>query len=271
MNKKQSSSEKEWWGQISVEEKQQYALHFDGLDFTVAHHANEWQVSHVRTPAKDTEKWSKSISTIKTASDIVNDTNTERFICKPGENSIEIRPVTGDRPFVIKPSQPVQILGNESAIIYVSTALWIGVAIGKNKTPLTRIAIQQPSDTWIGPDTLSGQLCYASRTAGRLDKNLLPKKPYRAFTQVKIENKADSPLKLEKFVLPSPNLSLFSDTSGMLWTETVTLERNEKKVEASVSIGKSAPTDIGPSKLVNGPIEPLKSGKFAGRISHIFG
>jgi hypothetical protein len=178
----------------------------------------------------------------------------------------------GDRPFVIKPYHPLTILPNQTTTIYVTTAAWLSVAIGKGTpTTITRIAIQQPSDTWMGPNNMQGELCYASRTAGRLDINLLPKKPFRVFTEVSIKNATASPFLLEKFMIPAPNLGVFSSEDNSLWTETVHIERTDQDSQVKVILGKSPPQNIGQVTFVNSPLMPLKSSTLVGRVSQIFG
>ena len=97
--------------------------------------------------------------------------------------------------------------------------------------------MDRPSDTWFGPSTLEGELCYESKTAVRFNLDNVPRRPHRAISVVRIRNRTDTQLSLERLKIPLPNLSLFGTEDGQLWTESITLERDEDGENATVKLG----------------------------------
>jgi hypothetical protein len=61
----------------------------------------------------------------------------------------------------------------------------------------------RPSDTWFGPTTMTGELCYAIRTSVRLNLENLPARPGRAISVVQVKNQSRTDLKVEKPRVPS--------------------------------------------------------------------
>ena len=115
---------------------------------------------------------------------------------------------------------------------------------------MQEVPIVRPSDTWFGPSTLSGELCYASTTQGRLYLSDLPQRPHRAISPVRIKNQAEKPLLLTQFSLPTPYLSLFDTEDGGLWTEAVTLLNDDDTDMAKVSFSESPPAPYAKAKKI---------------------
>jgi len=80
-----------------------------------------------------------------------------------------VRPALADRAVVVYPEEPFHVTAGESITLFCSTPLWIRVEIGASRHALMETAIERPPDTWIGPSTREGELCYATQTAARLD------------------------------------------------------------------------------------------------------
>ena len=119
--------------------------------------------------------------------------------------------------------------------------------------------IYRPSDTWFGPSTREGELCYGSQTNCLLHLDELPFRPHRAITPVMVKNKAETALLIERMSLPVNYLSLFHASSGQLWTQTITMERREEENVATLQLAKGLPSQAGRAMPVCGP--RLKSDK----------
>ena len=111
--------------------------------------------------------------------------------------------------------------------------------------------IQRPSDTWFGPSTLEGETCYAIRTHSRLNLENLSLHPYRALTQIDIDNRAEAPLHVERLNLPVPYLSLFVNPEGILWTEAVTMTQKDDASLAEFEIQEGPPVVSGGAELLS--------------------
>lgn len=164
-----------------------------------------------------------------------------RYVTHETPEQIMVRPALADRPVVSRPYTPFAVPPGEMAVIYVSTPLWFGLLAGEPAQPLHEIPIQRPSDTWFGPSTTVGEVCYASRTLGRLDLQNVPLYTHRALTQVQINNRASTPLLVERLNLPVPYLSLFVAEDRVLWTEAVTMVQERETSLAEFSIENKPP------------------------------
>jgi hypothetical protein len=97
-------------------------------------------------------------------------------------------------------------------------------------------------------------MCYASRTRATQHLENVTRLPHRAISVVKIRNRAATRLEFERIMLPVMNLSLYADATGYLWTEAVTLERDEDGDFADMRLGRGAPDEAGgKAALVSGP------------------
>jgi hypothetical protein len=139
--------------------------------------------------------------------------------------------------------------------VFVSSPLWVRIEVGDPPVKLQEIPIVRPSDTWFGPTTMEGELCYASRTYARLNLENIPVRVHRAITQIIIDNKADTQLLVERLNLPVPFLSLFEASNGFLWTEAVAMIRTRDTGMAAFQIGKRPPEEASAAKLVSEPRE----------------
>lgn len=86
--------------------------------------------------------------------------------------------------------------------------------------------------------------------------------PHRTTTAVRVRNQAGTNLAVEKIKLPLPNMSIFTTPEGRLWTETVTLTRQEDGDMAAIDLGKTPPSHIEGTKLLTGPREQPAKGLF---------
>ncbi len=165
-----------------------------------------------------------------------------RFGVSGASERIELVPALADRHVVSTPKLPFYIPANESVTIFVGHPLWLQLLAGDDRLLLSDFAIQQPHDTWFGPDTQTGKLCYASRSFCQLSLGEVDDRPLRATTAVLIKNRASSELYLERIKLPVPYLSLFADpASGGLWTEDVVLERLDDEDLAPLQVRSGPP------------------------------
>jgi hypothetical protein len=129
--------------------------------------------------------------------------------------------------------------------------LWLQIEVGDDLIPLLEIPILRPSDTWFGPTTMEGELCYASRTNARLHLENAPIGPHHAVTQVSIQNRAGTQLLVEHLKLPVPYLTLFEASDGLLWTQGVTMTRSRDTDMADFQIEQSPPKRAGVVKRLS--------------------
>ena len=148
-----------------------------------------------------------------------------------------------DRPVVIKPKEPFYVQSGEDISFYVATSVWLELSVGEPAKKLMDVASFRPSDTWFGSSTIEGELCYASRTLGRLRLEDLPIAPHQVVTTIQLRNKAKDALFLERLKLPVQYLSIYQSQQH-LWTQTVSLIREQSGDLAELKIAKAAPNHL---------------------------
>lgn len=241
-----------WWGEINLKENMTALWELGPLHLAVQRLPKEWRLiyEHVELPSGEDDRWTHRIAS---GTDLFEYRETERYVFQGTDDTLRIMPALADRSVVTRPIVPFTVLAGEEAAIFVSTPLWVHVQVGRQPRTLQFIPIQRPSDTWFGASTLEGELCYASRTYGRLNLSEIPLLPHRAVTRVLIQNHADSVLLVERLNLPVPYLSLFVAQGGRLWTEAVTMIRARDSSQADLQIQKSPPAEAAEALLVASP------------------
>jgi hypothetical protein len=174
-----------------------------------------------------------------------------RFVFSATGEGLELAPALADRPVVTSPRVPLFVSPGERVTLFVGSPLWL-VVRGEGQS-LLEIPVHRPSDTWFGPSTREGELCYAARTRAALEIVNLPVLSRRAATPVHIKNRADTALQLERLKLPVPFCSLFAADDGTVWTEAVTMTREESSEMAEVRLRSGPPSEAGEAALLTAP------------------
>lgn len=174
-----------------------------------------------------------------------------RFALQTGDGELELLPALADRPVVVRPDMPFTLLPHEETRVYLTTPLWLQVLSAGRL--LLDVPSLQPSDTWLGPNTREGLLCYAGRTLARLRLADLPIRPARAATAVRLRNDGADPMRVDRMSLPVPNLPLFADARHRLWTPLVTVERRADGALSAVDVAREPPPEAGATREVAPP------------------
>lgn len=182
-------------------------------------------------------------------------------------DSLELVPALADRPLVVGAEDLLIIPPQEETTLFVSTPLWVRVVAGGASAALLDQPTHRPSDTWFGPSTMTGELCYATRTCMQMNLEKLPARPGRAISVVQVKNQAKSDLKLEKLRLPALEMSTYVTEDGHFWTDSVTLERQEDGESATARLSKGPPWQAPYAKLAAEP----RSASSGGLLTRAFG
>jgi hypothetical protein len=254
-----------WWGEFSIGEDEERFWQIGPLKLWLRRSAEEWRMTCERTddpldaslvvaglPPRAPHPQSPAI----------------RFGFRRTNEMIELVPVLADRAVIVNPATPFVVPSGEEVTLFVSSPLWFRVLVANHE--VHEGAIYQPSDTWFGPSTRVGELCYASRTAARLHSEDLAVRPQRALSAVRIRNRAKSNLPFERLKLPARNLSLFASSGGRLWTEAVTLERREVGELVAIRLDKAPPSEAGAAAKVSGPRERVEKGSLMRAFGTLF-
>lgn len=228
----------------------------------------EWQIrSETLEVETDPVSWSETIGHTLPSKDV----SLQRFIRSEGSDTVTFIPAVASLPTVIRPYQPLTIPAGEQCVIYVGTLVWMQVCVGDGRTVLTEVPLAVPSLTWVGRNTMEGELCYSSASVARLVLEAVPKRPWRAVTPVTIINRREEPLLLERFSLPTPMLSLHLNERGQLWTPGVTVECETDMNSASLHVDQTVFAAAGKCQQVGFAREKVSRGRFVRAFDRMFG
>jgi hypothetical protein len=170
---------------------------------------------------------------------------------------IVLRPVTPDRPVVIRPEVPLRIPPGQEALFFVSIPLWIRILVGDGeKIQLCEKPSVKLSNIWFG-DPMSGDLCYSLRSRARREIADPQVEPHRAVCPVTIRNEAISQVEIERFCLHVAHLGVYSGASR-LWTNGVQINFKGEDEISLLDYSKKAPTYETINKVLSEPRTPVK-------------
>jgi len=239
-----------WWGKSEPQEGDIGRWQIGASTLWLTRYPQEWRIAHLQN-SNDPLAPKINYTTVS-HQNIHTDSKVYRYSFKHAPTILNLQPVLADRPVVIKPREPFQVQSGEEVTMYVMTPLWIRVAVGESNNKLRDFPSFRPSDTWFGSNTIEGELCYASSTLGRLRLQDLPDTPNRAITAVKIRNRSKTNLLLDRVKLPVQYLALYRDKND-LWTQSITLSREQNTDNASLQIGKGAPVEASEAERLTAP------------------
>lgn len=279
-----------WWGETVVDVDTVVRAVAGPLTIWARRRAKEW--AFITANSGDGAAGEAERGTLVEADDVPEGEATLRFGFAEAPAALLLRPVLVDRPVVVRPDGPLAIPGGERVTIFVSTPVWVTISVGRasrsrkrrGRKPsvrtdeeavedvwLAELPTHRLSDTWFGPSTRVGELCYASRTAGRLSLDEIPIRPHRAVTPVTIDNRAVTPLIVQRLLVPIPTLALYADAGGTLWTQGVTLTR-DGDADAAIARVDGAPPTVreGPPERIAEPREPEHAASVVRAFSRLF-
>jgi hypothetical protein len=245
-----------WWGDYEVAANQTLRWQLGPTTLWITRGENEWRVASAGGQHRLDERLVIAEPAEEPAGDDIEFT---RFASHSDKRSLRLGPALPDLPVVVRPTQPFLVPTMEETTLYVSVPLWVRVYFDGREVELVDIPISRPSDTWFGPDTMTGELCYASRTSARVHLEHLPRRPHRAISAVRIQNHAPSVLLIERLKVPVPYLSLFASDNGHLWTEALTLESAKASEGTNVTLDDK-PTQMAATQRVAGPRKKMSRG-----------
>lgn len=273
-----------WHGTHAVPENQMICVAVGPLALVVARRPGEWRIGWCQDPdrkaavaneapaqqaqGKETPAPEVSLSKPQPIADPGEGFTVQRFLTRRPGKAIHLRPLLADRPVVTRPEVPLMIPAGDEVTIFVVTPVWVRAELLEPERTLIELPTHRPSDTWYGPNTRRGVVAYASPTRARLVLDNLPLSPHRAITRITVRNEAGSALKLERLSVPAPNLSLFADREGTLWTSSLLVERDSATSPARVTLSDDLPAEAKGAKPVAEPRDPSR-GNALSRAFHV--
>lgn len=239
-----------WWGEYLFETGQTRHWQLAGLDLQIRRSAWEWQIESYRQPHQHEDEHNWQLRDEEAL--LPERTILQRYIFNQTQTKLHLVPRLADLSVVVKPINPLFIPANQSATLFVSTPLWVSVAIDTTSNVLLDIPVVRPTDTWFGSSPIRGELCYATKVMGRIDLEQLPVRAFRAVTPVHIVNHSADTMPIERINIPTPLLPLYRAADGRLWTPTLAVERLNNGRAPKVRIEPNIHSQAGVVQLVSG-------------------
>jgi hypothetical protein len=169
---------------------------------------------------------------------------------------IVVRPVLPDRPVVIKPSSPVNVLPGRGSRYFIHLPVWVSIMEGsvKNRTALAEYPGAPLSSTWFGnPD--DGELCYSFTTDLYKSPEERADLPLMAVCPLTIRNGSPLTLDFRRICVRAPHLHLYSGSRFLCTNE---LELVYRGTDQSQIDFREAVPDIEPDlRHVTPPRAPI--------------
>jgi hypothetical protein len=262
-----SSPIRAWWSPREVPWGQTLHCRVGPLTLDVHHARGEWQLAVLQ----DEESFAPSQADFTLRDGGIGDAATQRFIVSRSGDRLTVLPLLADRPMVIRPRQSVFLPTGEEVTLYMSSPATLRVEVGDPPVLLCEVATVPLSDTWFGPSTREGELCYSGRTHARHTLAEVPRRAHRVITPVHVRNEVETPLPLDKLSLPVPLLSVYGGADGSLWTESVSLVRTSASDMATLKVDRGPPPWAGAAELISGPREAHARGGLVRAFGMLFG
>jgi hypothetical protein len=240
-----------WWGRHSVEAGRIDYWQIGPLNLWIQHLAHQWRFSWVHSP-----DWlDPRVRSVPSATQESIPPEAENLHCAflDSREDLIFAPTLANRPVVTRLATPLQVIPGENVTLYVVSPLWLRVEMAQPSKPLHEFPIFRLSDTWFGPMSSAGSLCYASSSPAFLELREVPLRMHCAITAVTIRNSSANALPIDRLNIPLPQLSLFYSPRTGFWTDAITLEHNEGAEMATLRIDRQPPADAAPTQFVTGP------------------
>lgn len=210
-----------WWGAQHFDLNQSRIWQMGSLQIKITRHLTEWRLEYYRPEIQyDYEQDFREI--LDTAYQLPQPSQVNRFMFKHTEPTLHLMPRLAPRSIVIKPVEPIYVASGQSAMLYISTPLWLRAYIHRAEQPLFELPIMRPKETWFGENKREGQICYVTSVDGRTELDALVLRAFRAVTPVFVQNVSTRPLHFERMNIPVTALPLFySESSGRLVTSLI--------------------------------------------------
>ena len=182
--------------------------------------------------------------------------------------SLVAMPRLADRPMVAKVNRPLYLPSGQGIQMIIGTPIWIRFQQAENQ--LIELSTVRLSDTWFGPDTQHGELCYASETHGRLSLDGVQTSPWKAFTSVHLLNSGEDGIHIERISIPIPNLTLYRGGTRF-WTSPVRVTRTSSADMGEVRVSGKPPAHVIDPVEIAGPREKLEGGVVKRAMGLLFG
>lgn len=211
---------KEWWGTLTIPEGEAISLQIGPMALWLRRQDGDLLVGAAQ--GSDAMDETLQLASSSTEETLPAGMTLYRFAGARG--AVRLTPRFADRAIIARPEQPFWLPPGADVTVYISAPLWGVVSLGG--VDVVELPLFRPSDTWFGPSTIAGELCYAVQTALGRRLDTIPLRAHRAITAIQIRNRATDSLAVQRIRLPAGLLGVYADDARGLRTPGVILERN---------------------------------------------
>lgn len=257
-----------WYGEHQFSLKQTACWQVGERLIAIKRGDREWTIWNKETPDDLNQPITVNTRIEPTALEVAP---YSRYMVTKTSDTLMIEPSLADRAVVATPSTPLVVMPQETIEVYVSTPLWMSIFIAETDMLIADIPFWRPSDSWFGPSTMKGDLCYSKYTDARVDLTQLEQHSCRAITEVSLRNDLHEPLKVEKLNLPVPSLKLYVNQKSEFWTDRVSIVQREEHGKSISLVTQSLPTGMEDDDEVFESRELSKKPSFLSSIKNLVG
>lgn len=238
-----------WWGEWTLDAGEAAEWTIGPLRFWLQRSAAEWRLVHDWEGAAHDAGWNR----VRPAPLPEGDVQAQRFAVHDTTSRIVLSPRVADRAVVARPRTPFRVLPGERTRIFLSSPLWVEIAVGAGPAVLCDLPSNRLSDTWFGATTREGELCYSVKTTARTELANMPRAANRLLTPVVIDNQDVAALLIERISVPVPYLSVYGGAANEAWSEEVAMVRGADGDLASLDIRDGPPAEAADATLIGSP------------------
>lgn len=250
-----------WWGETAIQSGKRLQLRCGDLQLDILPKDNEWLVQYQLS--KDLVVFKAELSYNDETDDAIEFENKQRFVSNALPDHVILQPALADRSITCKPKVTVSLFPKQQISLFVGLPLWLQLHMDGIETALLDIPTVRISDSWFGPDSRKGVICYASTNNEQLDLKPTVNHGTRVTLEVRVKNNSDAILSLDKLSIPVPHLALYVDKENEFYTRRMTLTREQDEnasltiddvmscglTDSDVTLVTKAREDIGRSKI----------------------
>jgi hypothetical protein len=227
------------WGRYRLPRDEAFRLRLASLTVFARRQGDEIWISHGSHPEGDPP-----------AAEPARQEDWSRWGASESPDEIEILPAFPDRPLVLRPENPFNLLPDARARVFVRVPLWIRVGVpGSRGGLLLEIPTVTLSDTWWGTPQ-EGQLCYWLHILARREAPPDVFRSDRVLCPLDLINRAKEELPVEKILLQVGHLSIFRG-EGSLWSDEIRVRyRGEVEGSELEVTGRTPPEAPGATRLM---------------------
>lgn len=239
-----------WWRIVSVPENRTASIQIGPLQVWIARTRLEWNITRHRS--SEEEEDATFVYHEVAPNEPPDGAERQRFPFRETSPQLHLKPALADLPLVVRPEVELFLPSGEEARLFVTTPLWLMLAVGPKAIPLADIPLRRSSETWFGSSTREGEVCYASRSRAKLFLSEVQSTNLRAITAVHVRNRASGSFAINRIKVPAPQLSLH-EADGRLWTETLSIARTDDDGTVTFEIGSAPPPEVRQARRIGGP------------------